>query len=168
MTEIASKRVSYAGLDFDSVLEADWYVTLVDWGLDVVHHPGQVRLASGGWWEPDFAITGWDGVTVLGEAKGPSDQRIEKPREAEEMHSDLGGVVILRTGLVIPGTVNKCAGACFHAPRAGGLEWVLAYTEDGGVRFTRSPFENETVFVSAERCIPRPDVYGMPMGRVPR
>lgn len=164
--EIKSHRVDFEGMIFDSQLEADWYATLKSWGLAVTHHPGSIRLPgdSGGWWEPDFLVTGWDGVEVLAEAKGPHDDRLWKAAEVDVLHPELGGVVILRPGVIVPGSTNETAGAVWHGTQLWGPEWVVGFQADGACRMTRDTMLYEPqVRVSAERTWVRPSAYGLAM-----
>lgn len=152
---VGSKRVEWQGRVFDSQLEADWACTLESWGLSVRHHPGRIELATG-WWEPDFACG-----EVLLEVKGPGGDRLWKPAEAEERYEL--GVVVLRPGLVLPGSANETAGACWHGTRAWGMEWVVEFPPQEEPRFTRAPGGQNEVRVSADRCIVRPEVVGLGM-----
>lgn len=156
MLEITAKKVRYDELIFDSQLEADWYATLVSWGFKPRHHPGRIQL-SVGHWEPDFLCG-----DVLLEVKGPGGDRLWKPAEAEATHGL--GVVVLRPGLVLPGSANETAGACWHGTLAWGGEWVVEWPDLGeGPRWTRAPEAGSEVRVSAERCIVRPEVVGLGM-----
>ena len=152
---IGSKRVEWFGKVYDSQLEADWACTLDSWGLDVTHHPGRIQLSTG-WWEPDFLCG-----DVMLEVKGPGGERLWKPAEAEQTHGL--GVVVLRPGLVMPGSDNETAGATWHGTQPSGEEWVVEWPAGGKPRFTRAPDPQSEIRVSAERCIVRPEVVGLGM-----
>lgn len=152
---IDANRVEWQGKVYDSQLEADWAATLDSWGLSVVHHPGRIQLSTG-WWEPDFLCD-----DVLLEVKGPGGDRLWKPAEAEQTHG--GGVVILRPGLIVPGTDNETAGAIWHGTQPWGEEWVVEFNIGARPRFTRRPQPQNDVRVSAERCMVRPEVVGLGM-----
>jgi hypothetical protein len=164
--EVLAKKIEFEGRVFDSQLEADWFATLESWGFRVHHHPGRIHLpGTAEWWEPDFLILpAFDGgPEVLAEVKGPGGDRLWKPALAEEHHGM--GVVILRPGLVMPGTANETAGAVWHGTQAWGLEWVVEFDPVlGKPTFTREPDTlNSLVRVSAERCVVRPEVSGLGM-----
>ena len=152
---IGSNRVEWNGRVYDSQLEADWAATLDSWGLHVVHHPGRIQLSTG-WWEPDFLCG-----DVLLEVKGPGGERLWKPAEAEQTHEQ--GVVILRPGLIMPGSNNETAGATWHGTTVAGMEWVVEWPNGAGPRFTRTPASGSEVRVSAERVVVRPEVVGLGM-----
>lgn len=157
--EIEAVRVEKDGLVFDSVLEFDWYTTLVAWGFEVEHHPGEIPLGGGLVWEPDFAITNASGLVVLGEAKGDHNDRLWKAAEAERAHPRYGGVVVLRAGLTIPESDET--GAVWHGVSESGREWVVEFDEDGGAHFTREPRLTSDIRLSAERVWVRPECFGL-------
>lgn len=158
--EIRSHKIEWQGLTYDSQLEADWACTLESWGIKAKHHPGSFTLPHGlGRYEPDFLLENG----VLAEVKGPSDDRLWKPEEAAK---ETGlPVVILRPGLVIPGTDNESAGATWHGTRLWGLEWVVVFAKPGvgGTWFTQEPEQGDDIRVSAERTVPRPAATGLGM-----
>lgn len=159
--EIRSHKIEWQGSVYDSQLEADWACTLDSWGVKARYHPGKYQFPGAyGWYEPDMLLESRDGQGVLAEVKGPSDDRLWK---AEEAANETGlGVVILRPGLVMPGTDNESAGATWHGTALWGLEWVVAFGEDG-VWFTREPSHFDDVRLSAERTVPRPAATGLGM-----
>ena len=159
--EIRAKRVAWEGRVYDSQLEADWHATLASWGVEVKYHPGRIPLGGGGWWEPDFLATDARGEQIMLEAKGPHDDRLWKTAAAAR-ETGLPGVV-LRPGLVPAGSEVESAGAVWHGPELWGLEWVVAFAQDGSARWTCAPTPEEDVRVSAERCIVRPSAIGLGM-----
>lgn len=168
MTEtVTANRVVWEGVTYDSQLEADWACTLKSWGIQVLHHPGRLLLSTGEKWEPDFiTVPRWSGdPELLLEVKGPGNDRLWKIRDAEETNGVEGKIVILRPGLVLGGSSNESAGACWHGTKVHGAEWVLELRVDGtSAGFTTDPqMMNSVVRVSAERCIPRPEVEGIGM-----
>lgn len=153
---VAAKRVEWEGQVYDSQLEADWACTLASWGMSVKYHPGRIQLSTG-WWEPDFLA-----LDVLLEVKGPGGDRLWKPAEAEATHEM--GVVILRPGIIIPGTDNETAGAVWHGTQPWGKEWTVEFNSSTGQpQFTRDPDPQNVVRLSAERAFVRPEVLGLGM-----
>lgn len=157
---ITAHKIEFEGYIYDSQLEADWSLTLQSWGIQARHHPGSYTFSDGsGRYEPDFLLQGRYG-DIIAEVKGPSDERIWKPELAA---SETGmPVVVLRPGLVIPGTDNESSGATWHGATLYGLEWVVVFASDG-VWFTQAPQSDDDIRLSAERTVTRPSATGLGM-----
>lgn len=79
--------------EFDSALEFRWDQVLRSLSLSPKHHPGSIPLPGGERYEPDFLL----GPHLL-EVKGDHNERIHKPRLAQEHYQR--PVIILRRGII--------------------------------------------------------------------
>lgn len=79
--------------EFDSALEFRWDQVLRSLSLSPKHHPGSLPLPNGERYEPDFLLEPY-----LLEVKGDHNERIHKPRLAQECYQK--PVVILRRGII--------------------------------------------------------------------
>lgn len=124
--DIYSRKVTWRDTEFDSVLEMNWCASLTVWGVDWVFHPGRILLSNGEWWEPDLLLRGamGEGQDILLEVKGGHDERIHKPRLAQEEHPDLM-VLVGREYYLRADMVNEIPGAVWHRPDGSEFDWDL-------------------------------------------
>lgn len=91
MVDVIHHPTQWRGIQFDSVLEADWAASLTVWGVDWIHHPGSLYLSDGREWQPDFLLKNayaW-GTDILLEVKGEHNLNLDKAHIAQSDHPDL-------------------------------------------------------------------------------
>lgn len=112
--EVFSKKITWRGIEFDSVLEANWAATLTVYGIDWVFHPGSIWLGVTEW-QPDFLLknAGPYGEDILFEVKGDHNMRIEKAYRCQSENPDKT-VLIGREGFLRGDDMNEYPGAVWH------------------------------------------------------
>jgi len=128
--------VTFNGIRFRSVLEADWAATFTALGIYYQYEPEPVRLESGAVYDCDFYLPT---MRTFCEAKGPHNERLEKVRElaavlaANEFLPNEKQVIILRPAGPDGGAVWESAHRGAPAPlivRSCGGCLATAFTQD--------------------------------------